>query len=237
MGFFSRKSKAQASIQIKGFPGHIDTCKCLYLAAEKGVNIEVDLLDLTRSEQQQNSYHTLSPFEKIPCLVEGETVIPGVASILPFIDIKGSGQSLTPRKAARLGEQNYWIEVGMNQLMPHVSTLLEEHVLKNMTDADYVPDQDKIDIATRAIETALDAVDRQLDGNQYIADDYTFADVHWISYIHFCGITGHSDLVDKRSNLKAWFERIRNRKNGNVNSYNVMPSLEQIKGKVLKNVA
>lgn len=237
MGFFSRKSKTQESIRIKGFPGHIDTCKCLYLAAEKGVDIEYDLLDLTRSEQQQDSYLSLSPFEKIPCLVVDDTVIPGVTAILPFIDIRGAGQSLTPRKAARLGEQNYWIEVGMNQVMPHVSTLLDEHVLENMTDADYVPDQDKIDKAIQAIEIVLDAVDRQLDGKEYFADDYTFADVHWVAYIHFCEITGHSDLVDKRSNLKAWFERIRNRKNGNINVYNVMPSLDQIKGKVLKNVA
>ncbi|MDX2504281.1 MAG: glutathione S-transferase family protein [Gammaproteobacteria bacterium] len=222
---------------MRGFPGHIDTCKCLYLGAEKGVQIDFNTLDLTGNEHQADAYLSLSPFGKIPCLGEGDTVISGAAAILPYIDIKGAGQSLTPRKAARLGEQNYWIEVGQHEVMPHINTIIDEQVLFQMKDKDYKPDQSKIDAALQAIDKVFDAADKQLEGKDYFASDYTFADVHWVAYMHFCEITGHHDLLNKRPNLKSWLERIKTRKNGTQITYNVLPDLEQIKNKELKHVA
>ncbi len=237
MGLFSRKKKSQGNIHMRGFPGHIDTCKCLYLGAEKGVPIDFNMLDLTGNEQNADAYLSLSPFGKVPCLGEGDTVISGAAAILPYIDVKGAGQSLTPRKAARLGEQNYWIEVGQREVLPHINTLLDEQVLRKMQDADYKPDQSKIDTALRAIDRVLEVADKQLQDRDYFAIDYTFADIHWAPYIHFCELTGHDDLLSSRPNLKAWIERIKARKNGTQITYNVLPSLQQIKSKDLKHVA
>lgn len=237
MGLFSRKKKPQVNIHMRGFPGHIDTCKCLYLVAEKGVRVQFDLLDITVKEHEGDAYRRLSPFAKVPCLGEGETVISGVSAILPYLDVKGQGQSLTPRKAARLGEQNYWVEVGQTRVLPHVNTLLDEQVLNPMLDAGYIPDQDKVNAAVLDIDLAFAVADRQLEGRDYFASDYTFADIHWAPYLHFCEITGHQDLINKRPHLKSWFERIKGRKNGSSNTYHVMPSLEQIRNKELRNVA
>jgi len=237
MGLFSRKKKSQGNIHMRGFPGHVDTCKCLYLAAEKGVPLDTDLLDLTGHEQEADAFRALSPFGKIPCIGDGDLVISGAAAILPYIDVKGAGQSLTPRKAARLGEQNYWIEVGQQQVMPHVNTLLEEQLLKPMSDTTYTPDQEKIEAAVNEIDQALVFADKQLEGRDYFAGDFTFADIHWVPYLHFCEITGHADLLEKRSHLKKWFDRIKSRKNGARRTYDALPSLDQIKGKELKYVA
>ncbi len=237
MGLFSRKKKSQEGIHIRGFPGHVDTCKCLYLAAEKGVPLNPELLDLAELEHKTDAFHALSPFEKIPCLGDGDFVISGVAAILPYIDVKGDGQSLTPRKAARLGEQNYWIEVGQNEVLPLVSTLLEEQVLKPMSDPTYTPDQEKIDAAVTGIDRAFSLADKNLEGREYFASDYTFADIHWVPYLHFCDISGHGELIEKYPNLKLWFDRIKARKNGTRNTCSVLPSLDQIKGKELRYVA
>lgn len=237
MGLFSRKKKSNGKLHMRGFPGHIDTCKCLYLGAEKGVPIDFNMLDLTGNEQNADAYLSLSPFGKIPCLGEGDTVISGAAAILPYIDVKGAGQSLTPRKAARLGEQNFWIEVGQREVLAHVDTLLGEHVLQSMMDSDYSPDQSKIDIALRKIDQVFEVADKHLQDRDYFAIDYTFADIHWAPYIHFCEITGHGDLLDNRPNLKAWLERIKSRKNGTQITYNVLPGLQQIKNKEFQHVA
>jgi len=237
MGLFSRKKKPEGNIHMRGFPGHIDTCKCLYLGAEKGVKIDFNLLDLTGNEDKADAYLSLSPFGKIPCLGEGDTVISGAAAILPYLDIKGEGQTLTPRKAARLGEQNYWIEVGQHEVLPHIDTLLKEQVLKPMQDSGYSPDQSKIDTALRAIDHVFEEADKQLQDKDYFASDYTFADIHWTPYLHFCEITGHHDLLSKRPNLKLWFDRIKARKNGTQITYNVLPGIEQIKNKELRHVA
>jgi glutathione S-transferase len=98
------------------------------MAAEKGVRIQTDLLDMTGHEEDGAAFRKLSPFGKVPCLSEGDLVISGAAAILPYIDIRGAGQSLTPRKAARLGEQNFWIEVGQQRLLPFINILVEVHV-------------------------------------------------------------------------------------------------------------
>ena len=135
MGLFSRKKKAQKKLHIKGFPGHVDTCKCLYLAAEKGLDIDLSLLDITEQEQQQDSYLSMSPFGKVPSLSEDTQVVSGVAAVLPFIDIKGGGKSLTPKKAANLGQQNYRIEVVKNKVMPPLDVLDEEQLLNAMKDS------------------------------------------------------------------------------------------------------
>lgn len=237
MGLFSRKKKSQGNIHMRGFPGHVDTCKCLYMAAEKGVKIDPDLLDLTGHEEEDSAFRALSPFGKIPCLGEGDLVTSGVAAILPYLDIRGSGQSLTPRKAARLGQQNYWIEVGQYRVLPHVNTLLDEEVLKTMSDSNHTPDQSAVGAALEAMEQVFTIADQFLDNRKYFAEDFSFADVHWAPYLHFCEITGHGDLIGKYPNMKQWFGRIKSRKNGSMNTYEALPSLDQIKGKELKNVA
>lgn len=237
MGLFSRKKKSQGNMHMRGFPGHVDTCKCLYLAAEKGVQIDPDLLDLTGHEHEADAYLGLSPFGKIPCLGDGDLVISGAAAILPYLDIKGGGQSLTPRKAVNLGEQNYWIEVGQYRVLPHINTLLDEQVLRPMSDPAYTSDQEKIDAAISGLDLVFGVTDKHLEGKDYFTADYSFAEIHWMPYLHFCDITGHGDLLEKRPNLKQWFDRIKSRKNGDRKTCDTLPSLEQIKGKDLKYAA
>ena len=232
MGFFSRKKKVNKKLQIKGFPGHVDTCKCLYLAAEKSLDIDLVLLDMVEKEQDNDAYLSLSPFGKVPSLIDDSLVVSGVAAVLPYIDIKGSGQSLTPKKAANLGLQNYWIEVGREKVLPHINALIEEHILNPMKNSSYSEDQEKMTVAKDTINNAFSIADKHLEDKKHFANDYTFAEVHWVPYLHFCSITNHQDLIDKHPTLKQWFEQMQNK-----SSYQALPSEVQIKGKDFKNVA
>ena len=237
MGFFSKKKKAPDKLQIKGFPGHVDTCKCLYLAAEKGVMIDLNLLDITQKEHEDSAFRSLSPFGKIPSLSETNLVVSGVASILPFIDIKGGGQSLTPKKAANLGLQNYWVEVGINHVLPNINILVEEHVLYPMRDSSHQPDEEKIGSALKELGNIFSVADIHLKEKKHFANDYSFAEVHWVPYLHFYHITGHKTLLNQYPNLEQWFEDMKTRKKGSLNTYDVLPDLEQINGKNIKHVA
>lgn len=232
MGFFSRKKKVQKKLKVKGFPGHVDSCKCLYLAAEKNLEIELDLLDISEKEQQNDAYLSVSPFGKIPSLTDDTLVVSGVAAVLPYIDIKGGGQSLSPKKAANLGLQNYWIEVGRNKVLPHINVLIEELLLNLMMASANSINQDRINLARDEISSAFSIVDKHLEGKRHLANDYTFAEVHWVPYLHFCVLTDNQDLIDKNSNLKQWFEKMQVK-----DGYKALPNLDQIKGKSFKNVA
>lgn len=234
MGLFSKKKTVQRNLKLHGFPGHIDTSKCLYLAAEKGMKIDTVLLDLTVNEDQDTEYLNLSPFGKIPCLDDNQKMVCGISSILPYMDIKGAGKSLTPRKAAHLGEQNYWVEVGQTEVMPQVNTLLDELIIKAMTKPDSTSDKARIDSAVKALDRAFSLADEHLEGMDYFTNDFSFAEIHWLPYLHFTDITGHGELINKYPNLQRWFNQVKARKNASTLTYSALPSLEQIKGKELR---
>lgn len=211
MGLFSRKKKAAEKVRLLGHPGHADTCKSLYLAAEKGVELDPELIDIHSEQYPDETLRSLSPFGKLPCLVEGDFVTSGIAAVLPYLDVRGGGQSLTPRKAQHLGMQNYWIEIGAREALPRIEALLEGQTAQ----AD----------GLRKIFAGMDA---QLQDKEFIVGAFSFADVHWVAYLHLCQVAGQDSLIDEQSNLKAWFERMKTRKGNHGVAYEALPSAADI---------
>ena len=61
--------KTQYVMQLLGFPGDPDTLKCLIIAAEKGIEVESGVLDISRGAELQVEQATgLSPAETM-CLI------------------------------------------------------------------------------------------------------------------------------------------------------------------------
>ncbi len=237
MALFWRKKKSAGNIRLLGIPGHADTCKCLYMAAEKGINLDVELIGIPADEGSDQGFRSLSPFGKIPCLVAGDFVTSGVAAVLPYLDVRGGGLSLTPRKAARLGEQNYWIQIGQHKVMPSVDVLLDEIALKSMDVPGHVPDSQAVENANRKIAEALDALERTLEVQEFIVGAFSFAEIHWVPYLHLIKVTGQGQLIDELPSLNSWLKKMESRRSGSRTPYRVLPSLEQIQGNELKYAA
>lgn len=221
MGLFSRKKKSAEKVRLLGHPGHADTCKSLYLAAEKGVQLDAELIDIHNEQNADGTLRSLSPFGKLPCLVEGDFVTSGIAAVLPYLDVRGGGQPLTPRKAQHLGTQNYWIEIGARDVLSQVEAL-----------ADGQPAQDE-----DGLQQVFAGMDAQLQGKEYIVGAFSFADVHWVAYLHLCDAAEQGGLVDGLSNLKAWFERMKTRKGNHGIAYDALPSAADIQRKAFTNAA
>lgn len=234
MFFFGRKKKANKAtrMQFRGFPGDSNTDKCLLMAAEKGIQLDVELLDLLEGACDRQEYRSISPFGKYPCLREGDFVTSGGAAILAYLDIRGQGGSLNPKKAAFLGEQNYWAQVAEEIAGPAVTVLLQEKVCGPMTDSGFSADGTRIDAARVTLAQTLDVLDRQLAGNNFIVKDYSFADIHWTAIAHLCTLVDEQALIDTHPNVRAWYERVQAR-----NSFASLPSLDDVKQKQLKSVA
>ena len=222
MGLFSRKKKPAEKVRLLGHPGHADTCKSLYLAAEKGVQLDAEIIDIHSEQYPDEALRSLSPFGKLPCLVEGETVTSGIAAVLPYLDVRGGGQPLTPRKAQHLGTQNYWIEVGAQQVQPRVEALLGDQPAEATKDG---------------LQKIFDGMDAQLQGKECIVGAFSFADVHWIAYLHLCHVAGQDSLIDERPNLKTWFEHMKVRKGTHGVAYTALPSASDIQRSEFTKVA
>jgi len=96
-GFGKKKEKtASASASDKiSFSGAADaiSAKCILTAGVRGVEIDIDLSGDNAS------------------LSHGPVSAKGESAIVTYFDKKGTGQSLRPKKARTLGEQNYWMDV------------------------------------------------------------------------------------------------------------------------------
>ena len=125
MGLFGkRKSKQQPALQLRGYPGDPGTNKCLLMAAERGVQLETQLVDIGERACDSPEYRALSPFGKVPCLRDGDFVTSGAPAVLAYLDIKGNGNSLNPKKASILSEQNFWVDLAQRFADPVVTRLV-----------------------------------------------------------------------------------------------------------------
>jgi glutathione S-transferase len=233
MGLFgSKKAKKESRMRLRGFPGDTSTHKCLLMAKEKEVPLDVELLDVTGGACDREDYRAISPFGKCPCLSEDDFVITGAPAILAYLDVRGKGGLLNPKKAAFFGEQNYWVQLGEIYGEPAVNTLMWENVCGPMSDSGHTADAEQIAAARGQLDQVLNELDSLLDGRKFIVGEYTYADVHWTAIAHMCTLAGEQDLIASRSNVKAWFDRVQAR-----SSFASLPTLEDVKHKQLRSVA
>ncbi len=231
--------KTQYIMQLLGFPGDVDTLKCLLTAAEKGIEVESGVLNMPKGEQDSEDYRKISPFGIVPALKEAQYVVVGEPGTAVFVEGRGLGNRLAPRNAAVLATQMYWMEIGKDEVQPHVETLMREKVCGQMADPSHTADDAAIAAARESLADALDAFDDQLQSSEYIVGQYSYADIHWTIYIHLLTILGEGALYAKHSNIKAWFERIKVRKSfsgQDIIGYDFLPTLDEIKANVMKDV-
>jgi glutathione S-transferase len=225
MPFFRKKKKEAVRMKMRGFPGDANTAKCLLMAAEKKVQLDVEVLDVKAGAADEAAYRTLSPFGKYPFLEEGDYSTTSVNAVLSFLDVRGEGTTLlNPKKAQFFGHQNYWCQVSRTQCEPALNVLIDANI--------YGETGGDTEAACATIDKVLDELNKFVDNKEYIVGDYSFADVHWTAVAHMLCLVGAEDAIRSRSNLSAWFDRVKARP-----SYLGLPSLDDVKNKQLRSVA
>jgi glutathione S-transferase len=225
MAFWNKKKKEELRMTMRGFPGDANTCKCLLMAAEKKVKLDVEVLDIKAGVCDSDAYRALSPFGKYPYLEEGNFSTISVNAILSFLDVRGEGKTLlNPKKAAFYGHQNYWGQIARTLCEPALEVLVDANI--------YGETGGETEVACKTIDTVLDELNKFVDTKEYIVGDYSFADVHWTAVAHMLCLAGAEEAITSRSNLNAWFSRVKARP-----SYAGLPSLDDVKNKQLRSVA
>jgi len=230
--------KNQYMMQLLGFPGDPDTLKVMLTAAEKGIEAETAVVDMSAKQQDSEDYRKISPLGILPALKEANYVVIGEHGTCVFVEGKGLGTFLAPRNAAILADQNYWIDIGRTEVQPHVETLMQELVIGPMGDAGYAADNAAVEAARAALVTPLDALDAKI-ASEYIVGDFCYVDIHFTAYLHLLSVIGEAEMLNSRPNVKGWFEKIKTHKSysgQDIVAYDLLPSLEDIKSKTLADV-
>ena len=230
--------KTQYVMQLLGFPGHPDTLKVMLTAAEKGIEVESAVVDMSAKQQDTEDYRKISPLGIMPALKEADYIVTGENGTSVFVEGRGLGRFLAPRNAEVLADQNYWMDLGRTEVQPHVETLMQELVIGPMGDASYAADNAAVDAARAGLATPLDALDAKI-ASEYIVGEFSYVDIHFTAYLHLLSVIGEEEMLNSRPNVKGWFEKIKTHKSysgQDIVAYDFMPSLEDIKSKTIADI-
>ncbi|OUV62895.1 MAG: hypothetical protein CBC79_03515 [Gammaproteobacteria bacterium TMED119] len=102
-GFGKKKEKTPAAgvndtFTLSG-PANASTAKCIMIAGVRGVTAEI----------------TINETDNVT-LTHGPLTLTGENAIQTYLDVRGEGAPLKPKKARHLGDQNRWIEVSAQLL-------------------------------------------------------------------------------------------------------------------------
>ena len=165
---------------------------------EMGLPYEVRLIDFGNNEQKTDWYVKLNPNGRIPTLVDDGFAIFESGAILVYLAEK-TGRFL-PRDVQGRSSVLQWLMFQMSGIGPMMG---QANVFLR-----YFPEkiQPAIDRYQREVTRLFGVLDRQLASHDYIAGDYSIADMAlwpWVSGHEWSGVT-----VDEHTHLQRWLARV-----------------------------
>ncbi len=185
----------------------------MLFAAESGIPLEMQVVDLFTGEHMQPAYAGLNPNKLVPTLEDGDFVLTENSAILKYLAEK-TGSPAYPKdlqQRARVNERMDWTSTQL------CSDLVYGLVYPQIFDT-HKRRSDEAQAATleRARERAqtwLKVLNDHIlgPGNNYLCgDSITIADYHAVSYVALAEVIG-SDLAPY-PNVKAWLGRMKSLK-------------------------
>lgn len=179
--------------------------KARQMVEETGVDYTLKPINLRNKEQHDPEYLKLAPVHQIPALIDTDG--PGGAKVTMF----GSGSILTymAQKAApklhpadpiqRIAVDS-WFYWGTSTFTP----LAQQFGHFTIRSPEKVPPAQKHYEAV--LRDMLGVIDRQLDGNDYLAGEYSIADISCYPDVHLHGVNDVG--LDDFPNVARWHDAI-----------------------------
>lgn len=179
--------------------------KVRIVLAEKALTYDLVNVDLTQHENRKPDFQRLNPLGRVPVLVDDDTVIYDSTIINEYLDDEYPEPPLLPaigssamRSRARLFE-----DFADTTFTPPVGQLIAE-VSKPEGDRD----QTRIQRYHQIIERALDYLNHELQGNNFLAGEFSVADIAFAPRMLVLGEIGIDVAGNNRGNIDAWLKRM-----------------------------
>ena len=198
-------------MKVYGHPMSTCTRKVLATLAEKGHEASFELVDLMKAQQKSPQYMAKHPFGVIPFFEDDGFTMYESRAIIRYLDAKLPGTKLTPSDLPSLGRMEQWLSVEQSYFSPGALAIVMELMFKALRGGG-APDMAKVAKGREESARALDAVDRALMTQAYLAGDtFSLADISWLPYLQYLAATPHGTLITERPHVKAWWQRISTR--------------------------
>ena len=134
----------------------------------------------------------LNPYGKVPVLVDGDAVVYESAIIDEYLEEQYPEVPLMPKDPLARARIRIWID--------YCNTRLQRA-------AGYIAHNYKVEESGRELRTHLENLNRQMQGREYIVDQYSLADITYIPF--FVRRERYQvSIGDDLPHVKAWMERL-----------------------------
>ena len=196
--------------------------KVRIVLAEKSLTYELIQIDLAQGDQRRPEFQRLNPFARVPVLVDEDTTVYDSTIIIEYLEDEYPEPPvlLTIGSSALRARARLFEDFADASFTPQVGQLMAE-----MARAEGERDQARLQRLHRLIERALDYLNHELTGQQFLAGDFSVADISFVPRILVLGDLG-IEASTNRPNVDAWIKRMLER-----------PSIQSLQGVTLEPLA
>jgi glutathione S-transferase len=181
--------------------------KVRIVLAEKGLTYDLVQVDLTKGEHRRQEFSRLNPFNRVPVLVDEDTTVWDSTIIAEYLEDEYPEPPVLPaigssamRARARLFE-----DFADSAFTPQVGQYMAE-----MGKAEGERNQERLQDIRRRVERMLDYLNHELSTQQFIAGDFSVADIALAPRALVLPNLGIEPGTN-RPNVDAWFKRLLDR--------------------------
>ena len=191
------------------------TCRPIMLfAADNGIELDYQLVDLFTGEHMQDAYAKLNPCRQVPMLEDGDFRLTESSAILKYLaEISGSpAYPDDPKKRARINERMDWFNTGLYRELGY--GVIYPQLFPHLKRPDETVHAGVIEWGCDKASNWLKILDESLigSGNAYLCgNDITLAD-YLGSAMLTVGEVIHIDYA-KYPNIKRWLDTMKARPN------------------------
>lgn len=170
-----------------------------------GVEYEKIYLDIFKGEQHSGDYRAVNPNRKIPVLVDGDFNMWESNAILLYLGKKYSPTPLYPEDLSAFGKMAQWLLFGKTSIDPNLALA---RFMTKFLPPDAV-DEKRLGELRAQGSAVLQVLDSHLERYDFLAGDYTMADIACFPYVDLAP-EGGIDL-SPYSSVVLWCDRIKSR--------------------------
>ncbi|HKD66679.1 MAG TPA: glutathione S-transferase family protein [Candidatus Binataceae bacterium] len=196
--------------------------KVRIVLAEKSLSYEFAAVDITKGEHRRPEFLRFNPYGRVPVLVDEDTVVYDSTIINEYLDDEYPDPPVLPRieHSSLRARARLFEDFADTSFTPQVGQFMSE-----MAKAEAERDQGRVQRLRQTIERVLDYVNRELQGQHFLAGEFSVADIGFLPRLVVMRELG-VDVAAGRTNLDGWLKRLLER-----------PSIQSLEGLVLEPIA
>ena len=192
-------------IKLYDFPQSPYCQKVRLVLAEKDLSYEKIFVDLMKNEQKASEFLRLNPYGKVPVLMDDDEAIYDSTIINEYLEDEYPHPPLMPADSGERSRVRMFEDFADSSFTAQGGLLAAE--LRKPAEQ---VDQERVQRYRADLVRVLEFLDRHLEGKEYVAGDFSMADLAFVPRILQLPSLG-VEIPERLKNVLAWSERLKQR--------------------------